>query len=476
MLFRSNQYIDDDSIIKTYRPFEPNQIKSAIGNQSFDPNSKDFRYMPLLNLPGTKDVQFKQNKNLIPIVFDDISRIAGKHVTFVEADRHDTDLDRMGGPLHAFLKSNDVIINVDGAEFRPQWANLAWNTISGMINRIKVTDEGHALITLMHEDAHRSNKMMLSAILDGFEGKRNMMTSDEKMFLANAINLIRKRHVKGGKLDKNQSKFLSAIGPYKSSLTSGKNVQQNFDKIISKYKRFKWWHDADTIAISKDFRLAKKDTTFNARADIANMFMRSEKGKSAIMPFAPDVDALLLSQMDYHGGKKDDVVGVVQLSKHKLDSKDRVFAVYFGDDPTQARWMTANELEAKKQLLANKNFRPHPSYDWLMLGPGNADFFMFNKPYNTNSILTTEFARLHEMEWRNKVAKLQSDYIKKYKRPTPYVPKQNFKNYTKPSKEEQKAYKDFLTERGKTPLSLQDKSNKTGAFLRKGGFANQIIK
>lgn len=439
-------------------------------------NPEIHKFMPLLGLPKASNVKYKDNQNLIPLVFKDMSTLADKHVTFVEADRHDTDFDRMGGPLHAFLKSNDIVVSVDGATFRPQWANLKWSTLSGMINRVALTDEGHALITLMHEDAHRSNKKMLSSILDGFESNRPNMSPEEIMVVANAINLIKRRQTKGGKITKEQGEFLKALGTYKSSVTSGKNVKQNFDKIMSKYGNKSWFSDADTTAISKDFRSAHANTTFNARADIAKMFMRSDKKKSKNMPFAPDVDAMLFSQMDYHGGKKDDVVGVVQLSKHKLDSPDRVFGVYFGDDPKEARHMTKNELKVKEQLLADPNFRTHMSYDWLMLGPGDADFFMFEKPFDTNRILSTDYFSFHEKSWREKVTKMGRDYEKKWKRPTPNVPKKNFKKYTKPSDDEQTDYKKFLAERGKTPLLLQGKSNKTGTYLRKGGFVPRVMK
>lgn len=447
---------------------------NSIHEWGYDPEIHKF--MPLLGLPKASNVKYKDNQNLIPIVFKDMSTLADKHVTFVEADRHDTDFDRMGGPLHAFLKSNDIVVSVDGATFRPQWANLKWSTLSGMINRVALTDEGHALITLMHEDAHRSNKKMLSSILDGFESNRPNMSPDEIMVVSNAIRLIKERQRKGGKITKPQADFLKALGTYKSSVTSGKNVKENFAKIIKKYGKKDWWTDANTIAISKDFRSAHADTTFNARADIAKMFMRSDKTKSKNMPFAPDVDAMLFSQMDYHGGKKDDVVGVVQLSKHKLDSPDRVFGVYLGDDPKEAKHMTNNELKVKEQLLADPNFKVHMSYDWLMLGPGDADFFMLEKPFDTNKILSTDYFNFHEKSWRDKVTKLGRDYEKKWKRPTPKVPKKNFKKYTKPSEDEQTDYKKFLAERNKTPLILQGKSNKTGTYLRKGGFVPRVMK
>jgi len=465
-----NEYIDDDAIIKTYRPFEPNQIKSAIGNQSFDPDSRDLRYMPLVNLPGSKSVQYKQNNNLIPVVFDNISRIAGKHVTFVEADRHDTDLGRMGGPLHAFLKSNDVIVNVDGQNFRPQWANLTWKTMRGMIERVKMTDDGHALISIMKEDAHRSNKDMFSRVAESIESNRNKMSQAELEVVANIMSYaIKNGNTKIENPTKSQKNFAKAVGSYKSQLTRGKteNAQVLFDKLYKTYSKTDWWKDQLATDLMTDFRNGiDLGATFKARADISKIFMKND-AKSTNMPFIPDISALIHSEMDYHGAKLNDVVGVVQLSKHKLDSPDRVFAVYTGKDPTEASFMTNNEREALKQLQADPNFRVHPSYDWLMLGPGNADFFMLNKPVDPVGIMTKEFVNNHEMKWRDKVTKMESKLIERFGRTSAK---------RGDSKRVKSSFEKFEKERDKTPLPQQSKSNILGAFLRYEGGVPKVKK
>ena len=439
--------------------------KSRIGlvKGSFDPDEPDIRYMPLVNLPGTNRVKYKQNQNLIPVAFDDISRIAGKYVTFVEADRHDTDGVRMGGPLHAFLKSNDVIVNVDGQNFRPQWANLTWKTMRGMIERVKMTDDGHALISIMKEDAHRSNKDMFSRVAEAIEGNRPNMSQAELEVVANIMSYaIKSGNTKIENPTKSQKNFAKAVGSYKSQLTRGKNAnaQVLFDKLYKTYSKTDWWKDQLATDLMTDFRNGiDLGASFKARAEISKIFMKND-AKSTNMPFIPDISALIQSEMDYPGAKLNDVVGVVQLSKHKLDSPDRVFAVYTGKDPTEASFMTNNEREALKQLQADPNFRVHPSYDWLMLGPGNADFFMLNKPVDPVGIMTKEFVNNHEMKWRDKVTKMESKLIERFGRTSA---KRGDSTRVKSS------FEKFEKEKNKTPLPKQSKSNILGAFLRYEG-------
>jgi hypothetical protein len=455
-----------DYFFTAYKPFEPEQIKSATGNRgTFDPGNPDIRFMPLLNLPGDKSVQYKKNKNIIDVVFKDATGLQDKFVTMVEADRHDTDGVRMGGPLHAFLKSNDVIVTIDGVDFRPQWANLKWSTIKGMIERVKLTDDGHALIQIMEKETHRSNKDMFSRVLESFQDNRKNMSVLEREVTANILRILRKRFTKS-KPNAQENAFLKDMTQYKTKLTRGNVDEANkiLANIKKDYGKTDWWNDKEVKSFARDFTKAFTEASFKARAEITSYFLPRDEN-SARMPFIPDIRKLLKSEMDYHGAKAGDVVGVVQLSKHNLNNKKRVFGVYFGDDPKEFARMTDNEKLARKKLLANKKFRAHPSYDWLMLGPGDADFFMFDKPKNAVQ-MAPDFAKTHAKLWKQDVAKLKGETIKKYgttkQDPEDFSVTPDIKQRT----ERFKGINKFLKESSKKPLYDQSESNIQGAMLR----------
>jgi len=455
-----------DYFFTAYKPFEPEQIKSATGNRgTFDPGNPDIRFMPLLNLPGDKSVQYKKNKNIIDVVFKDATGLQDKFVTMVEADRHDTDGVRMGGPLHAFLKSNDVIVTIDGVDFRPQWANLKWSTIKGMIERVKLTDDGHALIQIMEKETHRSNKDMFSRVLGSFQDNRKNMSVLEREVTANILRILRKRFTKS-KPNAQENAFLKDMTQYKTKLTRGNVDEANkiLANIKKDYGKTDWWNDKEVKSFARDFTKAFTEASFKARAEITSYFLPRDEN-SARMPFIPDIRKLLKSEMDYHGAKAGDVVGVVQLSKHNLNNKKRVFGVYFGDDPKEFARMTDNEKLARKKLLANKKFRAHPSYDWLMLGPGDADFFMFDKPKNAVQ-MAPDFAKTHAKLWKQDVAKLKGETIKKYgttkQDPEDFSVTPDIKQRT----ERFKGINKFLKESSKKPLYDQSESNIQGAMLR----------
>ena len=452
--------------LKYYVVKDPTQIKSATGNKgTFDPGNPDIRFMPLLNLPGDKSVQYKKNKNIIDVAFKDATGLQDKFVTMVEADRHDTDGVRMGGPLHAFLKSNDVIVTIDGVDFRPQWANLKWSTIKGMIERVKLTDDGHALIQIMEKETHRSNKDMFSRVLGSFQDNRKNMSVLEREVTANILRILRKRFTKS-KPNAQENAFLKDMTQYKTKLTRGNVDEANkiLANIKKDYGKTDWWNDKEVKSFARDFTKAFTDSSFKARAEITSYFLPRDEN-SARMPFVPDIRKLLKSEMDYHGAKAGDVVGVVQLSKHNLNNKKRVFGVYFGKDPAEFAKMTDNEKLARKKLLANKKFRAHPSYDWLMLGPGDADFFMFDKPKNAVQ-MAPDFAKTHAKLWKQDVARLKGETTEKYgttkQDPEDFSVTPDIKQRT----ERFKGIDKFLKESSKKPLYDQSESNIQGAMLR----------
>lgn len=93
------------------------------------------------------------------------------------------------------------------------------------------------------------------------------------------------------------------------------------------------------------------------------------------LPFLPSLKDDLAASADFVGAKNLDVVASIQLSQNP-----DAFAVYFGKNPAEEAKMTATERNLRDQFLANKEFRVHPSYDWMMLSPENADNFILEKP------------------------------------------------------------------------------------------------
>jgi hypothetical protein len=79
--------------------------------------------------------------------------------------------------------------------------------------------------------------------------------------------------------------------------------------------------------------------------------------------------------MDFKNGRINQIVGSVELSRNP-----DLMAVYLGDDPNQAKRMTAQEAKAAAQLKSNPNFVPHEAYSWAMLGPVDGNHFLNSNP------------------------------------------------------------------------------------------------
>ena len=474
-----------DIISDIYVAFEPTQIKSATGNRgTFDPGNPDIRFMPYLNLPGDKSVQYKKTKNVTKVMFDDATRLAGKKFTILEADRQDTDGGNMGGPLFPFLKSNDIVITEGGNKYRLMWANLTSGMVKGTMDRVGMTDDGHAFIQVMQEEAHRSNKVMFGNILNSFETNKKNMSPLETEVLANVIYFLRERRVnkKTFKPSADQKKFFGLdMKNYKTNLTKGDTAKANQILVDAKakYGKSDWWNSDEVKSYMADFNNAFTHQSFEARADIGGYFIPNRNEKTGILsarlPFIPDLKKLLKGSADYQGAKTGDAIGVVQLSKHKLDTfegkvrvidDDRVFAIYTGEDPGEIAYMSKAEKRILKKLQANPKFKAHGSYDWIMLGPAKGDRFQLNRPMNFSKMMDSSFTDGHKKLWQSKVMKLKGETIKKYG-----TIKQDPKDFSvtpdiKKRTEKFKGIDKFLREANKKPLDTQPESNIIGAILR----------
>jgi hypothetical protein len=335
----------------------------------------------------------------------DIESIRGEQVAMLEADRHNTRGDNMGGPLHPFLISNQTIARLlDGRGFKAVWANMNSAFVTRAKNIVKNTTAGHALIQIMKENAHRSNRKFVMDVTSEIDARRANMTSEQADFLhvllelgainpQGRINQAYSRikrasdaalegeatmaEVAEAQRDYDQTfnkyqpmvEFLNRLSPLKSHATRGRSKEfaGEFASVISKHGSSPWYS-----SMASKYR----NTKF---VDEAARFSFKQRGAAMDritgIPFAPDVRAMLKNSMDFVNGQNLDVVGVVQLSKD-MDA----FAVYFGNNPKEEAKMSANERMLRDQFLASGTFKAHPSYDWVMLGPENADSFILDAP------------------------------------------------------------------------------------------------
>jgi hypothetical protein len=334
-----------------------------------------------------------------------INSIRGEQVAMLEADRHNTRGDNMGGPLHPFLISNQTVARLpDGRGYKAVWANMNSAFVTRAKNIVKTTTAGHALIQIMKENAHRSNRKFVMDVTAEIDKRSSTMSKDQVDFLhvvleLGAINPKGRMNQTASKLERTAKaalnkevpmqeladaqkeydatlnkyqpmvEFLSRLSPLKSHATRGRMpaFDNEFASILSNYRNQPWFE-----SMASKYR----NTKF---VDEAARFSFNQRGAAMDritgIPFAPNVKSMLKSSMDFVNGQNLDVVGVVQLSKDA-----DAFAVYFGKNSKEEGKMSPNERLLRNQLLASGSFKPHPSYDWVMLGPENADSFILDTP------------------------------------------------------------------------------------------------
>jgi hypothetical protein len=153
----------------------------------------------------------------------------------------------------------------------------------------------------------------------------------------------------------------------------------------------------------KGVKMVKLDDTFDGRKTAGE----SLKGLT-IKKF--NVDHILPEISDFENGGLHHFVASVELSKNP-----NLMAVYLGDDPKQAKFMTKEEAEAAKKIKANPNFVIHEAYSWLMLGPKNGNDFL-----NTNPKTHLDYFPWFKQQWadlktdpaaRDRILKLGNDNL-----------------------------------------------------------------
>jgi len=435
-------------------------------SQRFNPASNDIRFMPANELPKTEDgsidwegfktkaqevakplaalspiggirfmpapskqqdIKMKPSDDGRTIVYNhdpkttikpatkSIKKLIGEVVGMLEADRHNTLGDNMGGPMHPFLISNQVIARLkDGRGFKPVWANMNSAFVTRAKNIIKNTTSGRALIQLMKEEAHISNRKFVRDVMSELDKKKDAMPKQ----IVDSLHVIlelgarnpatklkevtkAKKAFKDGEITQRELNkvlkdnkeaidkygpmvdFLSKLGSIKSKATRGniESFNKSYADHIKQYQKQDWY---------KKIADKYKNTAF---ADEASRFTFNQRGAAMKrlrgIAHAPDIGKMLADSMDFKGGKNLDLVASVQLSKDP-----DAFAIYTGNDPKQEAKMSENERYLRDQFLKNKNFRKHPSYDWMMLGPEKADNFILEKPVDP-LVLFPDYAKSH---------------------------------------------------------------------------------
>jgi len=307
----------------------------------------------------------------------------------------------MGGPLHPWLKSNQAIAKLpDGRGFKPVWANMTAAFVTRAKNIIKNTTSGMALIQLMKERAHKSNRKFVQDVMSEIDSTSASIPQDrldalhvilelgaknpakhlkrykkaksllkDNEITQSEFNLIERFEAKNIEKYKPSVDFLGALGSMKSQATKGniEGFDKSFDDHISKYKDQDWYKKIVNKYKDKTFSEEASKFTFNQRG--------SAMDRIDGLPFIPSVAQRLLESMDFNKGKNLDIVAAVQLSKD-MDA----FAIYTGNDPKQEAKMSDTERYLRDQFIKNPKFRIHPSYDWMMLGPEDANNFILETP------------------------------------------------------------------------------------------------
>jgi hypothetical protein len=306
----------------------------------------------------------------------DISRYKGENVMVLEADRYNTLDGRMGGPLHPWLISNQVVVRTpDGAGYKAGWANMKYTFVSGARNKaINNTDNGRALIQVMADAAHRSGRDFVSRYMQKVDAAKSSFTSQQKDSLHVLLELGARMGQKG-KLTPQQKAFVKAMATVKSQNTRGNatGAANLFKKAMQNHAKSSWFRELASKFANVSFTDEAATFTFPQRA--------SAMDKIDGLPFLPSLQDDLSVSADFVGAKNLDVVASVQLSQNP-----DAFAVYFGKNPKEEAKMTATERNLRDQFLANKDFRVHPSYDWMMLSPENADNFILEKPVQLETL------------------------------------------------------------------------------------------
>ena len=349
------------------------------------------------------DVMIKFDPNLLnaPSIVDFADVYMGEQIQYTIADRMSSVDGDMGGPLHPFLKNNDIVIEgPDGRKYVVGWGNNS--TTVGTKMRKKAKDgAGVLMVYLMGNDAHQSNTRTVRLFDTQLE---NSSMPSHMAGIARAYSYIAIKEIKHQSALKEVERINGLIqkareskkGPdYIDNLKSAKSaaIKESQKIKVSAY-------DNELSGIFRKVKSSQtrlnnglgKQSTVDANIKELSDFATSAKGKrligeipskfiyemtktfdgrkSAVSQISNlrlydfDGPALSAATADMEAGDKNAVVTAIDLSNDQ-----DFFMLYMGNDPKQMGAMTASEKAAAAKLKQNSNFVIHEAYDTLILSP-----------------------------------------------------------------------------------------------------------
>ena len=381
-----------------------------------------------LILVAEKKMSFSYDPEVLtePVFKNLIKELKGQPVILLEADRQRATGGDMGGPLHPFLKSNQVTITgPDGKKYKAVWANMTSGFVSGAKNRLASHGAKYALVHLMDPIAHKSNKrtartldkMMRDANLD--ENQKQIISiamqggiiAGEKAALSASITAAKRGLTGATKEDLLEiNKQIDELTKERDALTPQGIYAEIFDSItkiktaLSNLKTGRWKQSSVDKAVNnlkslsktKEYnQLLNKNNSLYISDNIGNTFSDRGSAIGSILSFKFgkfDPSYVMRESSDFKEGQNLDIVTAVELSQNP-----DIFALYFGNDPKEEAAMSPAERKARDEMRANPDFVEHEAYDWVMLGPEKGNNFLVEKPVQPEQIFK-KYRDVHEKE------------------------------------------------------------------------------
>jgi hypothetical protein len=470
-----NIAVRDPSLIKRSDPITRDDSGNVIPpSKRFDVTSNDLRFMPEPANPAAPNVAFKkplsrtdpipdidstlindsvdingfafdrpakvymQHPNgektyfnydpayLIKPKFKDLrATLAGKNIVILEADKMRATGGDMGGVLHPFLRSNQTTVRgSDGKLYKAIWANMNSGFVTRTKNRWFKDNATYAVIHLMDDIAHSSNKRV-ARMVDEAWAKANLADYEQRVVavaMQSAITAEQKAgynikitqaksRIKSGKLTPEKiasenkaiadwldernalswtgidQEIAKKITQLKSAQTRLQNKTGNQAGLDKAKQALRDYLDADQAHAAAFDSISQRGASLKISDNIGNTFKSRGAAIQGILGIAFDKfnpSDLLKKTEDFQGSENMDLVAAVQLSKNK-----DIFAVYFGTDPKEEAAMSASERKVRDKLRSDPNFVEHEAFDWMMLGPHNADNFMAESSLRPEELIPT---------------------------------------------------------------------------------------
>ena len=372
-----------------------------------------------IDIGGGRKMSFSYDPEYleVPKFKDLIKELKGQPVILLEADRQRATGGDMGGPLHPFLKSNQVTITgPDGKKYKAVWANMTSTFVSGAKNRLASHGAKYALVHLMDPIAHKSNKrtartldkMMRKSKLSQREKEIISLSmqagiiAGEKSAMSSAITAL-KRQMSSAKKDAEKIRIInekinkitkereditpkglygeifkavSSIKKAISNVKTGNWAENSIEKANKKLEKY--------VNIKEYNELLKNNKSLYISDNIGNTFSDRGSAIGSILSFKFgkfDPSLVMRESSDFREGENLDIVTAVELSQNP-----DIFALYFGKDSKEEAAMSPAERKARDEMRANPDFVEHEAYDWVMLGPEKGNNFLVKNPVKPEQI------------------------------------------------------------------------------------------